>query len=190
MIFYHIDRTSNLLPKQKMIEPFHAQDNLLFGSVFDSLSSHGNNYFRYLGVPDLNRDIEITLEYIRAYRYSQYPSRFQSLFASRSLQEALFWTKYHPADRPLNLITIETDKFNFFDCSWITPQDGMLDGLNIKSLCRPFSLGAMCDIADCYWSKKQTKKPIIEVLIPLPCKIIKIDHFDSVSQLYKNFGLF
>ena len=179
MIFYHIDRCCRLLNQTKIeLSPFETK--VLYGSVFNNLSVHGNLYFRDLDRLNISRDIELTLEYIRVCKYPSMPSRFQSLFASRTIEESTFWIKFFPNNAPFGLTTIDTDNYQIFDCSWITPQPGMIP--DIQTRCKPFSLGCMCDIANAYWSKKVSNKPIMEVLIPLPCKIVKTEYFRDQGE--------
>lgn len=186
MIFYHIDRCCSLLNQTKIeLSPFETK--VLYGSVFNNLSVHGNLYFRDLDRLNISRDIELTLEYIRVCKYPSMPSRFQSLFASRTIEESTFWIKFFPNNAPFGLITIDTDNYQIFDCSWITPQQGM--NPDIQTRCKPFSLGGMCDIANAYWSKKVSNKPIMEVLIPLPCKIVKTEYFHNQDEFNAIYSL-
>lgn len=186
MIFYHIDRTCQLLNQSKIdLTPFVTEN--LYGSVFNNLSVHGNLYFRDLNFLNISRDIELTLEYVRVCKYQSMPSRFQSIFASRTIEESAFWIKFFANNVPFGLITIDTDNYQIFDCSWITPQPGMVS--DIQTRCKPYSLGAMCDIADAYWSKKVSNKPIMEVLIPLPCKIVKTEYFHNQDEFNAIYSL-
>lgn len=169
MIFYHVDRSLRLQNKN-IVELSPYVSETLYGSVFNNLSVHGNLYFRDFNKLSIQRDIEMTLEYVRVVKYPHLPSRFQSLFASKTLQECDFWIKQFGI-KEYNLVTIECDDYFCFDCSWITPQLGMV--VNLPTRCSPFSLGAMCDIANRYWSGEKSNTPILETLIPLPCKIIR-----------------
>ncbi len=169
MIFYHVDRSMRLLGEET-INPTPYVNDTLYGSIFHNLSVHGNLYFRDWNTPDVQRDIEITLEYIRSVKFPHLPSRFQSIFASKTLKECEFWINKFGI-KEYNLVILESENYTELDCSWITPQPEM--EVNLQTRCAPYSLGAMCDIANMYWSGEKTNTPIIEVLIPLPCKVIK-----------------
>lgn len=167
MIFYHVDRLMRI--SEPIIELSPYETDTLYGSVFNNLSVHGNLYFRDAICLSFERDIEMALEYVRVCKYPFMPSRFQCVFGTQSIKETEYWVKQFSIKNFYNIIHIDTDRFYPLDCSWFTPQQGMIP--NVMTRCKSFSFGAMCDMADKYWSGTHTNTPLIEVLIPLPCKV-------------------
>ncbi len=175
MIFYHIDRTCKLTAQSEI--SFVKKDfSKPYGSIFDNLSKHGFQYFSSDESLNYSKEYEIILEYVRAVKFPHLPSRFTCLFASKDRETALKWACNNSINNAIfNLVTVEADVFYAFDYTWFTPQ--LETQIVIPACCAKNSIGSICELANNYWSGAKTNTPLIEILIPLPCKIIK-------SELY------
>lgn len=187
MIFYHVDRFQSL-NNIANLDYCLKSNTQPYGSIFNELSSHGFNYFVRNDKTDLFSLYEIVLEYVRVLKYSNMPSRFKSLFASKHLNDTLFWVSYCcNANQPFNLVTIESNNYVELDCSWFTMQNNT--HITIPSNINPKSIAAVAEIANNYWRGLKTNTPINEVLIPLPCKIIKIKKFINIEEFIRTYSL-
>ncbi len=173
MIYYHIDRTCSI---QIGNLDFSRKSTPPFGASFSHLSRHGYNYFAGQSDSNNSREWEFALEYIRATKYPNLPSRFQCLFATSSEKDFRQWLHYffqYPS--PFHMVKIESDSGYEFDASFFT--GAKLSDFPFTLQSHPTSLGAMCEVADHYWAGEKTAKPFLEVLIPLPCKVVEIEKF-------------
>ncbi len=167
MIFYHVDRCNSLnsLGELSLIPVSPTPE---FGF---KIASHGLNHF-FRNKADWSEIYELALEFVRQIKYPKYASRFECLFAHETRDKAYDWaTRYIKPNVEFQIAEIETDVFYKFDCSWFTPIAGKTV-IQLKS--NSLTLSAACEIADNYWSGKETNTPDIEVLIPLPCRIVNI----------------
>lgn len=167
MIFYHVDRCNSL----------HSIGELSFipvNKIVDlgfNISCHGLNHF-YRNKADWNEIYELALEFVRQRKYPQLPSRFECFFAHETKETALDWAmRYLKPDAEFQIAEVDTEVFYKFDYSWFTPEQGIT---HIRLQSNSLTLSAACEIADNYWSGKKTNTPKIEVLIPLPCRIVNI----------------
>ena len=183
MLFYHIDK-HRALSKTGAILPFSNKPHP-WGSIFTELSSHGINYFVSQNKLTHSCVYEMVLEYVRAVKYPQYPSRFHCFFASRDLRPAMFWAR--TTQDPFNLVTIEASAWNEFDCSWFTLQKDTI--VKIPNNCDLNSMAALAELANKYWQKLRTNTPILELMIPLPCEIVKIETFSTAEECLSSYNL-
>lgn len=167
MIFYHVDRYNAL---NSVSELTFIPTNIDLDLGF-KIASHGLNHF-YRNKADWSEIYELALEFVRQKRYSHFPSRFECFFAHATKEVAFNWAmRYLKPNSEFQIAEVETDTFYKFDCSWFTPEQGKTH-INLKSA--SLTLSAACEIADYYWSGKETNTPNFEILIPLPCRIINI----------------
>lgn len=95
-IYYHIDLLGTLIPgntinliRYKDVRPDFLQQHV--DTLFPrGLSNHGETYFlkNQTTANGVNQVIELLFEYVRQSNYSRVQSRFQSLFAFGSIEEA------------------------------------------------------------------------------------------------------
>lgn len=185
MVFYHVDRRRNINECGKLEIPFKSL--LLSGITFDSVSCHGNNYLYQPQSLNFSREYEIVLEYIRTLKFPKFPSRFQCLFASKTKEEALEWAKkYCTPEEFFQIIVIQSDIFYEFDYSWFSPEKGQVLPAVIRSEIN--SLAFYMEIAYQYWSGNKSFNPRLEVLIPYPVDVVKIE--DYILHLSANNVVF
>lgn len=170
MLFYHVDRdltiTDNTIELQKIINP------IVFPEFKEGISQHG---VHYLSHDFLQKDQyssyvwEFALEYVRKNHFPKMPSRFQVLFASKNLEDAIQWAKFN-SDSTKNCVgiaQIESNNFYKFDYSWLSSK-------RIEYLCpdtHVTSFAAFCQNCMRYWNQEFSESPTVEYLLPLPCQI-------------------
>lgn len=175
MIFYHVDRLKSINACGTLEIPIQ-NPSLPYGTVFGSLSQHGNNYLLSPQNLNFSREYEMTLEYIRATKFPHLPSRFQCLFASKSKEEAIDWAKQFCAtEQFFHIVEIECDKYFEFDYSWLS--SNQISDIQFTGPIQ--SLAFYFDIANQYWKGNKTHTPKLEILIPYPLKVIKIEDYIS-----------
>ena len=173
MLFYHVDRTKLLKPNQiidyENLPPKCNQDIIDYcqNRFQNKLSRIGYIYTSY-SVPS-NSDYsiftsEIFLELYRQQHFPNYPSRFQSICACDSIDQAHFWIKEFSGNEinniDCNIAIFQSDKFFKADASW---RDLIAGNLSISTV-ELWSKN--------YWTGKiYEKEPRIEYLLPLPIKI-------------------
>jgi hypothetical protein len=166
--FYTVDRAGALfdgavidIVKHDDISPKNLQIHV--DSLFpNGVSSHGDRYF-------LKNDshgqitsaaIELLFEYVRRANFSGLPSRFESLFACETIEDALKFRSYFgkPSD---SIFEVFSDRTSF------KGNMALLDNNQTSLVCSYF--------ADEYWNGNQG--PLTgcfwEVLLELPVKIGK-----------------
>ena len=100
---------------------------------------------------------EIVFEYVRLSRFPNKPSRYQSLFAFESPDDI---AKVPYLGAPVYLI--EASNYSMHDMNWF---EGSSDELSISRL---------MFLAKKYWSGARTDKPIMEVLVCPPAKVVEL----------------
>ena len=176
MIFYHVDRARTINVCGELNIPFESSSPN--DTIYETLSLHGKQYLLTAQPPNYSLDYELTLEHIRALKFPDKPSRFQCLFASKTKDEALLWAKKHCTTENLfHIVEIESDVFYEFDASWLN--SSIAQSQQIPFTGPASSTAYYFDIANRYWSGKLTNKPEIEVLLPYPIKVIKIEDYIS-----------
>lgn len=170
MIFYHIDRYGYLSPgcEIKLLRPLvnpHYLNEVLMNTYPDGLSLHGDQYFARLGNPENNGNafLENIFEMQRQLHYPKHISRFQSMFATDSIESALYWLERLKSDRTPTVweIDVQHDDYVKRDASWLK--------LDIN---KPSFLSAIHS-AKSYWSGKFTDSPELEILIKLPARAMR-----------------
>lgn len=171
MIYYHIDRDLTIKAQKTLSFEFHLS-GLCSGKIFPSLSAHGVHYLVHDEKHEISRDYELVLEYVRAALFPKYPSRFVCLFAHQDKNAALSWANEYHKGKPFNLVTIESERGYTFDASWITHPSSK----NRLPIPRT-SYIQYIENAYSYWNGERSDAPMLETLIPLPCKIVDIKPF-------------
>lgn len=169
MTFYTLDRKRTLTQRQTVNLVRYTDINLKvlqkhLDMLFpDGVSSHGERYF-VSSVPAVNFEnrnidglLEIVFEYVRRANFPNKPSRFQSLFAFDSFEQAELFRQ-----RPNNdgvIWEVECDNYFKVDMNLLTANDSIL----VLS-CR----------ANLYWSGKTiNENPFWEYLLSPPISVIK-----------------
>ena len=172
MIAYHIDRSGLLVPNQTI----SLVDDIRLGSLFDcynnSFSNHG---LQYLNQYSDSAVWELCMEFIRQNHFSQYPSRLQSFFGTKTYEEALVWKGYMSiqTNSKINICKIEFENCHEFDARWITnPPESTNTPSNFQF--QTPSIAKMLDLSYKYWNKEKSLNPFFELLISMPIKIVEI----------------
>lgn len=168
MIFYHIDRTKQLMPNQTLdflkLPVGSAQEIINYCNTHfpDGLSSIGYIYTslvrpQYITYPTFTS--EIFLELYRQQHFPLLQSRYQSICACDSIDQAINW--YQQLNlQSANLATFESEEYLKVDATW---RDLIAGNLNISTI----ELWA-----NNYWSGiVNTEVPRIEYLVKLPINI-------------------
>jgi hypothetical protein len=179
--FYHVSRScilsgqillsmdySGLMVEKETKHFCNTEINKVVEKYFpDGISNHGNHYLsekiRYWHDYESNDrflpctlTIEMVFELVRRSGYPHLPSRFQSLFAFETLQEAQkFQTEYSKSESKIYLI--EADNYSKHDMSLLTIGFNSIIGITL---------------GEKYWNGGQSEHPVWEVLLKLPVTII------------------
>ena len=173
--YYHVSRLpGQLKPEHFMLAvPWDSsKDNgteLLAALLPSGLGKHGINYVGTLRgklTEDTSGMIEMLAEFIRQSHFLHRPSRLASCFACRTLQEALKFSSTYSVTvnegerKPDPEIWIVESNENGFeaDMKWLNV--GHMWGHTLINLHN-------------YWSGKLSDQPMVEVLLPLPVKVLK-----------------
>ncbi|MEK3699367.1 hypothetical protein NYE33_20555 [Paenibacillus sp. FSL R10-2199] len=170
MIAYHIDRLGSL----KAGETIRLRDVSLNPSILkdildqrypSGLSMHGDKYYATQANEGELQDIltENIYEYERRLHYPNLPSRFQSFFASETIETAMFWVSRIGLHN-YNLWEVEfsEDKYVKLDAAWL--------GIDKNNLSFPVA----AYFSEKYWSGVASENPQWELLIQPPVRIIRI----------------
>ena len=192
MRFYHIDRDKTL--KSGLLLPYATPKCHPAYSLFPTISQHGVHYLlhdvsKYVrneyGENKLVLDPdtllnEWMLEYVRATIFPQIPSRFQCIFASKSIELLKNWINYWNI-QDCNIAEIEAEKYFELDATWYTSFKKIEQNLNslttFKQFITRYSSVPMLEAAQRYWKGELSTHPQLEVLIPLPCQVIKVESY-------------
>ena len=122
----------------------------------EGVSSHGNQYFlNSKSNPMLSApQTELIVEYVRRACYPQCPSRFQSLFAVETIQQAQQFRQKYDGDSG-SIWQIEVDTTQIFKA------DMNLLGVGASILVSSFA-------AHEYWKGNMSSDPFMEYLVQLP----------------------
>lgn len=176
MTFYHIDHKCSIRSRG-ILNPCFVPPELPLRKLFSAVSKHGIHYLVH-HVPETESLIdEIILEYVRLAMFQNMPSRFQCLFASRSKAEAAKWIKYWNPTR-YNIVQIQADSFYELDASWFSNTSKMIPLMecsNHQECIEINSIDPIIEAAVRYWKGDRSTYPQLEILIPLPCWVSKID---------------
>ncbi len=162
--FYHIDRLSQLrkgmllkLTNYSDITPKALQAHV--DAMFpDGVTKHGQQYFISPTsiAKHTNSSIELIFEYVRRAHFPDKPSRFQSVFAFKTINDALAFQQ--KVDNTNSMIW-EVEARNSFTA------DMHLLSNSCTTLYCSFN-------ANLYWEGKHSEMPFWEVLLEPPVKII------------------
>lgn len=199
MFLYHFDRSGNLRPNMpiNLIKlddlPEDLRASKFLSTLEGGISVHGLNHLNlrcasYPFARDITgkilfdetsvskqisvvnmRILEFNLELVRRAYFQEYPSRFQSLFAVRYIEEFTAWPELHSAEgqRCNRIFQIDVpDEVHRFDSKWLR------GGLSFGTADLNYHIGyapSLCfDLAFKYWSKTPSDNPRWEYLLPLP----------------------
>jgi hypothetical protein len=164
--FYTVDRLGTLRENQTIelicyadIDPPELQSHV--NEMFpNGVSFHGNNYFlngkSLAGLASPN--IEILFEYVRRAHYPKCPSRFQSLFALETIEQAMAFRKKYGSTN--SLIWEVESKISFrADMNLLTTGD-------ISILCYSY-------FANLYWRGETRENPFWEYLLLPPVRVLR-----------------
>jgi hypothetical protein len=172
--FYSLDRLGTLnenieigLTCYSDISPAELQQHvdLLFP---DGLSRHGERYFlkNYMSPRLSAPSIEMLFEYVRRACYPERPSRFQSMFAFESLNEAVaFKSRYGNGQG--TIWQIESIEYFKADMGLLVFGNTIL----VHSY-----------LAHKYWKGEAGQNPIWEVLLIPPIRVIKRAAIDALTS--------
>lgn len=175
MVFYHADTRLDLKAGQILNCNFPL-DAFQFGKITSNVSPHGRYYLtREEG--SASREWEITLEYVRAMLFPDLPSRFECMFATRSIECLTKWIELRNISQ-YRIAFVESDPAYPLDASWYTYIDQTKDSIvrrnpSISSLPDKTLIEAM-ERAACYWRGDRSEYPLEEVLLPFPCKVLEV----------------
>ena len=166
MVFYHIDRNKTL--KLGTVFPFPILQDVEIKKTFPELSQHGAHYLLQNENAERSVLCEWILEYVRATKFLNMPSRFKCFFVTKTEKEALKWADYWNC-KDYNLVEIKSNNFFELDCSWFSdPQPAIFT-------C-PTATARIYEEAVKYWSGQRSDTPRLEVLIHYPFEVIRIVH--------------
>jgi hypothetical protein len=168
-VYYHIDRLGTLTPgniinlvRYDDVRPEYLQQHvdMLFP---EGLSSHGETYFLKNQTPasGVNPVIELLFEYVRQSHYANIQSRFQSLFAFGSIEDARIFRERFCNNQGF-ICRVECEETQAFkaDMNILTLRDSLL---------------VLSYRAHCYWQglpDPSGAPPLWEYLLKPPVQIV------------------
>lgn len=177
MIVYHVDRAARLQAGQiitlRRTEDISNPDQQayvaqLFGA--EGISSFGGPYTRD-NSGNLHQPIEwfkeTVFEYVRRLWFPRMPSRFQSFFSVKSFEAALRWINIfdRPNKEPL-VWEVEVSQALELDACW-RDQNYYIDGQLVFDPAKTHAAAVQ------YWSGMISHAPRLELLSPLPVRIVR-----------------
>lgn len=172
MLVYHVDRlgtmTPGVLPLMPIEDSAPSEVRFFADSMFpEGISYAGHVFLKSVPLTDnSNPEIkEIEFEYIRRIWFPEMPSRYQSLFASRTLTEAFSWRyrlckgKSYPNTCIWEIEAPDHAMFDL-DASW-------RDIVHRENGVRMYSVWRNYSEAHAYWSRRKTEQTRMEVVLPL-----------------------
>lgn len=172
MIAYHLDRDHVLHENSFLtLKNTNASTNCdsiqLYGlnsvshwghAVYDYLNNQGQNYDFSTAI---NIQIELNAEIIRQNYFPEKPSRFKSLFAVKHLEDFKLWEKFLPvnSDSVIYEVKYEPTQCAALDASFLKGNVGLSPLQQTEDLIK-------------YWKGIRSSNPLIELVIPLPVKIL------------------
>lgn len=175
--YFHVDRLCRLSSGQIITSSKEATDHQtpraqMMQDLFpNGVSRHGVEYFIESGHAQPNADtngmIEMIAELMRRLKYPQRPSRFQSLFAWQTLEDAHRFAGPSKLPRPDNA----NPAFAVWEVDTMGPGETFASDMKLLSLGACW-LDAFIHI-DAYWHQDYSSDPFVEVLLPLPVRVIR-----------------
>lgn len=171
MIAYHVDRQEQLTLGQVIDFGFcggvHDNLNAYLRMIYpDGLSYHGTSYFsdQFKSHERIVAGaIEMVFEYERRLHYPDRLSRFQSIFAARTLDGARQWANYFGITNPkIWKIEYSHDFCEEYDASFLAL-------LNTEP---PYLRAA--SLAHSYWRFQESESPLKELLVKCPAQVIEL----------------
>lgn len=175
MIFYHVDRDCSI-NKTGLIFPYKTPQTNPISKILPVVSQHGVHFLLHNEPHLISTLDEIVLEYARLSLFPKMPSRFQSLFVTKSLEGAKQWAKYWNLLH-YQIIEIEAENFYELDCSWFTDTartGTLLNSYQDRNVIHNEAIARIFEEAVKYWGGERSNTPRLEILIPLPCQVINI----------------
>lgn len=180
MKFYHIDRDCSI-NKTGRIFPYETPQKNPISKIIPAISQHGVHFLLHNESHLISVLDEVVLEYARTALFPTMPSRFQCLFANKSIAEVKKWANYWNL-RKYQIVEIESDKFYELDCSWFTDtaQTGaLLDSYSDRNIIHNEAVARIFEEAVKYWGGERSNIPRLEILIPLPFRVTHIYRQDD-----------
>ena len=171
--FYHVDRVGGRLKAGQIIDLIHDKSSLshssnrstVFASMFpNGVSYHGWNFLlnpdRTLPKDDLSGQIELLAEFFRRTYFRERPSRFQSFFAFKTIQDAKRFISHYP-------IETQEEGIHHYDIWSVKCESVEFQGdMNFLKLGNCW-LDAIINM-QFYWSGEMEESPLVEVLLKPP----------------------
>lgn len=180
MVFFHIDRDCSI-EKTGVVFPYATPPKNPISKIMPIISQHGVHYLLHNEPHLISVLDEIILEYARFALFPDMPSRFQCLFANKSFEETQKWADYWDLQK-YQIIEIESDKFYELDCSWFTDTahtGTLLNSYLDNNIIHNEAVARIFEEAVKYWGGERSDTPRLEILIPLPFRVINIyRHYD------------
>lgn len=199
MILYHLDRLKGILPGKSILPisldqvPESIRLNPLYAQFEHGISNHGLQYMgtsckvspyllhyngealypqslvdQQISTASMNI-LELVLELVRKAYFPKYPSRFESMFAVRSINDFLSWPELCRPDeiQKSNIVAIDApNDTSCFDSKWL--RGGLIHGVDGLNFYIAYSPALCFESAYNYWSGKFSDSPRMEYLLPLP----------------------
>ena len=170
MIVYHIDRNNTLKEGLEIqLKLLNNSNNFFVQTLFpDGLSMHGLHYVdetlqHNQGNLAEYYSLEYEYELVRRIYFSKLPSRFQSFFALRNLDQIKQWNDVFSNQDIVWEVEIENSFFIERDSNLLRP-----------TLTKEESNNNSFYYSYLYWNGTRTETPRAELLIPLNQQSIKI----------------
>lgn len=169
--FYHLDRRNGLEPGGTLeLEPADAREDSPLEELFPGgVTSHGRHYCEqdlYAEDDDGLWDVscELLFELVRAARYPECPSRFQSVFGFEALRDVERFVDAH-VDPPYTIWRVAVDRSFVADMKLVDVED-VVHGARQ---------------ADYYWrGRTYVDRPLWEVLLVPPVDVV--ERVETVSE--------
>lgn len=177
MIAYRFDRRNEIFVGQTitltpfLVDELNEYNRFIRGEFPEGVTSHGMSYFintmnvDYLKPNTIDNFISATIEAVfelrRQLHFPDMPSRYQSIFAVESLEDAKKWKSILEGkiEYPLYELEFESQSHKL-DASWL-------------SMGSPIAFSICNFLADKYWSGESSDNPIYELLIRTPAKVVR-----------------
>ncbi|MBT9807388.1 DUF2441 domain-containing protein [Blautia wexlerae] len=179
MIVYHIDRNNTLKEGLEIqLKLLNNSNNFFVQTLFpDGLSMHGLHYVdetlqHNQGNLAEYYSLEYEYELVRRIYFSKLPSRFQSFFALRNLDQIKQWNDVFSNQDIVWEVEIENSFFIERDSNLLRPTLTKEESNNNEIL--HFSPNNSFYYSYLYWNGARTETPRAELLIPLNQQSIKI----------------